>query len=335
VLLLDEPTSALSERESTRLFDIIGDLKQRGVAIVYVSHRLKEILHIADRVTVLRDGRRIDTVATRDVDESRLAVMMVGREVGDEEDEARGQSETGGVALQTKGLERPPRLQPIDLEVRGGEVVAVFGLVGAGRTRLARTLFGLEPATGGDIWVEGTKVTIASPADAIAVGIGYLGEDRASGLVPRMSVAANLTLATLDRSSRGPLLDFAREREVAGRYVDELSIRIASVDKLAETLSGGNQQKVLLARWLCSEAKILVLDDPTRGIDVGGKEEVFRLVRRLSSDGVALLYLTSEIKEARALADRILVMSDGRIAGELNPSAPEDEIMAAAGGAHG
>jgi ribose transport system ATP-binding protein len=335
VLLLDEPTSALSERESNRLFDIIGDLKQRGVAIVYVSHRLKEILHIADRVTVLRDGRRIDTVATRDVDESRLAVMMVGREVGDEEDEARGQSETGGVALQTKGLERPPRLQPIDLEVRGGEVVAVFGLVGAGRTRLARTLFGLEPATGGDIWVEGTKVTIASPADAIAVGIGYLGEDRASGLVPRMSVAANLTLATLDRSSRGPLLDFAREREVAGRYVDELSIRIASVDKLAETLSGGNQQKVLLARWLCSEAKILVLDDPTRGIDVGGKEEVFRLVRRLSSDGVALLYLTSEIKEARALADRILVMSDGRIAGELNPSAPEDEIMAAAGGAHG
>jgi ribose transport system ATP-binding protein len=334
VLLLDEPTSALSERESTRLFEIIDELKQRGVAIVYVSHRLKEILRIADRVTVLRDGRRIDTVATRDVDEGRLAVMMVGHELGSAE-AGQGPRELGGVALRTAGLGRPPRLEPVDLEVREGEVVAVFGLVGAGRTRLARALFGLEPATQGEIWINGGVVAVASPADAIAHGMGYLGEDRASGLVPRISVAANVTLATLDRASRGPLLDFGREREVASRFVDELSIRLATVDMLAETLSGGNQQKVLLARWMCSEARILLLDDPTRGIDVGGKQEVFRLVRRLASTGVAVLYLTSEIKEAKALADRVLVMSNGRVVSELDPATPEEEIMAAAGGAHG
>jgi ribose transport system ATP-binding protein len=334
VLLLDEPTSALSERESTRLFQIIDELKQRGVAIVYVSHRLKEILRIADRVTVLRDGRRIDTVATRDVDEGRLAVMMVGHELGSAE-AGQGPRELGGVALRTAGLGRPPRLEPVDLEVREGEVVAVFGLVGAGRTRLARALFGLEPATQGEIWINGGVVAVASPADAIAHGMGYLGEDRASGLVPRISVAANVTLATLDRASRGPLLDFGREREVASRFVDELSIRLATVDMLAETLSGGNQQKVLLARWMCSEARILLLDDPTRGIDVGGKQEVFRLVRRLASTGVAVLYLTSEIKEAKALADRVLVMSNGRVVSELDPATPEEEIMAAAGGAHG
>jgi ribose transport system ATP-binding protein len=344
VLLLDEPTSALSNRESRRLFEVITDLVASGVAVVYVSHRLPEVLEIADNITVLRDGRQVATVAADATSEPELARMMVGRAVGP----ARSRSpaaqpsphpsarEPGAdVALRAIGLGRPPRLQPIDLEIRAGEIVGVFGLVGAGRTRLARALFGLEPPTEGTLELFGRSATIRSPTDAIAAGLGYVGEDRAAGLVYRMSVSANITLASLRRIRRGPVMDFAKERALARRYVDELGIRVPAVDHLVDTLSGGNQQKVLLARWLCSQARILILDDPVRGIDVGAKEEVFRLIRQLSREGTAVLLLTSEIKEARALGDRVLVMADGRIAAALEPQASEDDIMAAAGGVRG
>jgi ABC-type sugar transport system ATPase subunit len=240
------------------------------------------------------------------------------------------------VLVRVRGLACPPRLKPVDLDLRAGEVVAIFGLVGAGRTRLGRTLFGLEAGAVGDIEVDGKPVRITSPVDAIAAGLGYVGEDRALGLVPTMSVAGNITLASLGRLGRGPLLDSERERALARRYVDELGIRTASLDHPVATLSGGNQQKVVLARWLCSGARVLVLDDPTRGIDVGAKEEVFRLVRRLAADGIAILYLTSELKEARALADRILVMARGRVVRSASPDEPDDEIVgAAAGGSDG
>jgi ABC-type sugar transport system ATPase subunit len=338
VLLLDEPTSALSEREGQRLFQIIRDLTGSGVAVLYVSHRLGEVLTIADRITVLRDGEKIATVEAGGVDEAELAKMMVGRTVeGSTVAEDRGGSDDR-VALRVRGLARPPRLQATDLELRRGEVIGVFGLVGAGRTRLARALFGLEPATTGTIEVDGEPVRIASPMDAIAAGIGYLGEDRSMGIVPKMTIASNVTLASWDRISRGPLLAFAEERKLAQEYVRDLGIRTPTVERPAGTLSGGNQQKVVLARWLCSRSRILILDDPTRGIDVGAKEEVFRLVRRLASEGVAILYITSEIREARDLADRILVMSGGRIVREVRAEASEEEIMAAAGGvvqAHG
>lgn len=333
VLLLDEPTSALSDREAHRLFEIIRDLTESGVAVVYVSHRLPEVLEIAQRVTVLRDGEKIGTVAARDVDEGRLARMMVGHELAGELDKgaAPDPPSDGQVVLRAEGLGRPPRLQPVDLELRAGEIVGVFGLVGAGRTRLARTLFGLEPATEGTLEIDGRKRAIRSPVTAIAAGLGYLGEDRAMGVVPRLPVAANITLASLDRVSLGPVLNFRREHGVAKRYADELGIR-TTVDRLVGTLSGGNQQKAVLARWLCSNARVLILDDPTRGIDVGAKDEVFRLVRRLADEGVAVLYLTSEIREARSLAHRVLVMSDGRIAGSFAADANEEEIMTAAGG---
>jgi ribose transport system ATP-binding protein len=334
VLLLDEPTSALSDREAHRLFEIIRDLtRSSGVAVVYVSHRLREVLEIANRVTVLRDGERIDTVQAAQVDEARLAQMMVGHALASELDET-APSPAGGdgaVVLRVQKLARPPRLKPVDLEVKAGDIVGVFGLVGAGRTRLARTLFGLEPATEGTIEIDGREQRIESPVDAIAAGLGYLGEDRAMGIVPRLPVAANITLASLGAITAGPVLNFGRERAVARRYADELGIRTA-IDRLAVTLSGGNQQKAVLARWLCSNARILVLDDPTRGIDVGAKEEVFRLVRRLAEDGVAVLYLTSEIREARSLAQRVLVMADGRFVGSFPANATEEEIMAAAGG---
>ena len=336
VLLLDEPTSALSDREARRLFEIIRDLTASGVAVVYVSHRLSEVLEIADRITVLRDGKRIETLDAKSVAEPELARMMVGHAVESQMREQRAGAAVGegGVVLRARGLGRPPRLKPVDLELRAGEIVGVFGLVGAGRTRLARTLFGIEPPTEGTLEIDGKDVRLASPADAIAHGLGYLGEDRAGGIVPRLSVARNITLASLDRVSTAALLDFEKERAVAQRYVDELAIRTSSVDRVLETLSGGNQQKAVLARWLCSHARILILDDPTRGIDVGAKEEVFRLVRRLAAEGVAVLYLTSEIREARSLADRVLVMADGRIVRSADPSTSEEEIMTAAGGVH-
>jgi ribose transport system ATP-binding protein len=335
VLLLDEPTSALSDPEARRLFGIVRDLTSSGVAVVYVSHQLPEVLEIADRISVLRDGQLVGTVRPSDVDEARLARMMVGRAVGGGAAAPAPVADNGAPpAIRARGLARPPRLKPVDLELRAGEVVAVFGLVGSGRTRLARTLFGLEPATAGTLEVAGRPVRIASPADAIALGIGYLGEDRAAGIVPRMTLAENITLASLPRLGRGWLLTGGQERQLARRFADELGIR-ASLDRPAETLSGGNQQKLVLARWLCSSARVLVLDDPTRGIDVGAKEEVFRLVRRLAGGGAAILYLTSETREARTLADRVLIMAGGRIARTVDPDAPEEEMMAAAGGVHG
>ncbi len=336
VLLLDEPTSALSDREARRLFEIIGELRSQAVAILYVSHHLSEVLEICDRVTVLRDGALVGTVETAGLDEQRLAQMMVGRATTLMEVHERAASVNGRpVALRAAGIARAPRLKPVDLEVAEGEIVGVFGLVGAGRSRLAKTLFGLEPATEGRLEVLGHERRIRGPEDAIAAGMGYVGEDRQAGLVPRMTVAANITLAALGKVSRGPLLRFADERREAERLVDALGIRAASIDATVDSLSGGNQQKVVLARWSSAGARVLLLDDPTRGIDVGAKEEVFRLVRRLASEGVAILYLTSEIREARALPDRLLVMAGGRVVAGVEPAAPEDEIMALAGGVHG
>jgi ABC-type sugar transport system ATPase subunit len=336
VLLLDEPTSALSDREARRLFEIIGELRAQGVAIVYVSHHLREIVEISDRVTVLRDGRLVETLETAGLDEQQLAQLMVGRAttlIGEPHEES-AELASRPVALRATGVGRAPRLKPVDLHVGEGEIVGVFGLVGAGRSRLAKTLFGLEPATEGTIEVLGRERRIRSPDQAIAAGMGYVGEDRQAGLVPRMSVAANITLASLGRVSRGPLLQFAAERAEADRVVEGLGIRAASLDSTVDTLSGGNQQKVVLARWSCSGARVLVLDDPTRGIDVGAKEEVFRLVRQLASEGVAVLYLTSEVREARALSDRLLVMAGGRLVAEVEPTTSEEDIMAAAGGVH-
>jgi ribose transport system ATP-binding protein len=336
VLLLDEPTSALSEPEAERLFEIIGDLTQGSVAVIYVSHRLAEAMRLADEITVLRDGHHVATRPAGEVTEDELARLMVGRDVrgalvAGQIDTERGEN----VALRLAALKGYPRIGPIDLDVHVGEVVTVFGLVGSGRSDLARIVFGIEPATGGHIEVMGATAAIHSPGDAIDLSIGYVAPDRSMGVVPRLSVAANVTLASLSQLGRGPSLDFDRERELAERYIGELDIRVDSPDRPAGDLSGGNQQKTILARWLCTDARVLILDDPTRGIDVGAKEEVYRLVRSLADRGTAVLYLTSEISEARALGDRILVMAGGEIVQELPPRAEEEHIMAAAGGVRG
>jgi ABC-type sugar transport system ATPase subunit len=334
VMLLDEPTSALSDPESRSLFRVIRDLVAGGVAVIYVSHRLPEILEIADRITVLRDGTRVGEIAAPAATELQLARMMVGHDVGEVATSNRASTDAvgDGYALVARGLGRPPRLKPVDLTVRAGEIVTVFGLVGAGRTRLARTLFGIEPSTTGELELFGQRAHIRRPADAIAAGVGFVGADRAAGLVPTMTVRENITLASMNRTGRGPLLGMEAERALAERYVKELNIRTPSLQRRVITLSGGNQQKVLLARWLCAGARLLILDDPVRGVDVGAKEEVYRLVRDLAADGVAILYLTSEIREARRLGSRVIVMADGGIVDELSPTDPEDRIMTAAGG---
>lgn len=334
VLLLDEPTSALSDREAHRLFQVISDLTATGVAVIYVSHRLPEVLQICDRVTVLRDGGHAGDLDIADTDEAELARRMVGAAVTLDAPPAPATKPSSEVVVRAVGLAHLPYLKPTDLQIHAGEVVTVFGLVGAGRSRLAKTLFGIEPATEGTLELFGSPVRLKSPADAIAAGVGYVGEDRSAGLVPRMSVAQNIVLASLPRLTRGVTFDRAEERRLGEHYVTELNIRTPSVDQVVSALSGGNQQKVLLARWLCSGARFLVLDDPVRGVDVGAKEEVFRLVRDLAADGVAVLYITSEIREARTLGDRMLVMSGGRIVAELPPNSTEGEIMTAAGGVH-
>jgi ABC-type sugar transport system ATPase subunit len=335
VLLLDEPTSALSDPEAVRLFGIVRELTAAGVGVVYVSHVLSEVLEIADRITVLRDGRTVAVVRAAEVTESQLAEMMVGRKLSERPARVDSARTDGEVALRLRGLACPPRLMPVDLELRSGEVAGFFGLVGAGRTRLARAVSGLEPGVTGTVEVFGRPLRVGSPPDAVAAGLGFLGDDRALGVVPKMSVAENITLASLGRLGRGPLVDRRRQHAVARRYVDELAIQPPALDRDAGTLSGGNQQKVVLARWLCSGCRVLVLDDATRGIDVGAKEEVFRLVRRLAGEGMAILYFTSEIKEAKTLCDRVFVMAGGRVVRHVPPDTPDDEIMAAAGGVHG
>jgi ribose transport system ATP-binding protein len=335
VLLLDEPTSALSDRESHRLFQVVRDLTAQNVAVIYVSHRLPEVLEISNRVTVLRDGKRVGSLATPQASEAELARLMVGTalDLHPRTADSRWPADHGQPVVRARGLARPPRLKPFDLDLRAGEISAVFGLVGAGRSRLARTLFGIEPSTQGSLELFGRPAVVRSPADAIALGVGYVGEDRAVGMVPRMTVAQNITLASLARLGRRGLLDRTKERELGSRYVRELNIRTPSLEQPVSALSGGNQQKILLARCLCSGARFLILDDPVRGVDVGAKEEVFRIIRSLADDGVTILYLTSELREARALGHRVLVMAGGGIVAGLPPSASEDEIMTLAGGA--
>ncbi|MGH3095049.1 MAG: sugar ABC transporter ATP-binding protein [Streptosporangiales bacterium] len=332
VLLLDEPTSALSEPEADRLFATIAGLTASSVGVVYVSHRLAEVSRIAHRVTVLRDGARVGTLPRDQVAETELATMMVGREVRIDTHSRARAAGSSDVVLRAHGVARPPHLHPTDLELRRGEIVAVFGLVGSGRDRLARTLFGLDPATEGRVEVDDRETHIGSPAAASSLGIGYVAAGRSESLVPRMGLAPNLTLGALDRVTRGPLLDLRAERELARRYLEELNIKARSLAQAGETLSGGNQQKVILARWLAAGSRLLILDDPTRGIDIGAKEEVFRILHRLATAGIAILYLTSEIREAQVLASRVLVMAAGRVVDEVTPDTPQSRIMAAAGG---
>jgi rhamnose transport system ATP-binding protein len=331
VLILDEPTASLSEEDTRNLFRVIGELRAQGVGMIYISHRLEELPLIADRVTVLRDGKTIDTREMSEVDRPTLIQLMVGRELSavfPKRSVPLGEPvlELRGVGCEEAGV------RDVSLTVRAGEIVGLAGLVGAGRTELARTLFGLTPADRGEILVRGRAVRIEEPADAIAQGIAYLPEDRRRhGVVLEMPISANLTLASLRRLSRFGAIDFERERALATEYVQRLGVKTPSLFAPVSTLSGGNQQKVALGRWLITDPSVLILDEPTQGIDVGAKSEIHMLMTELAERGVAILMISSELPEVLGMSDRIAVMRGGTVVGVLDRAeATQEKILARA-----
>jgi ABC-type sugar transport system ATPase subunit len=330
VVIMDEPTATLTEPEIDELFKLIEELKDDGIAIFYISHRLEEVVRIADRVTVMRDGEVVETLEKGDFDEPKLVQLMVGREIDTlypKED-----AEIGDVLLMVSGLSRPGVLHDCSFEVRAGEILGFAGLIGAGRTELARAVFAADPISEGTIELDGQRLELGSPADAIAAGIGYLTEDRkGEGLAMQLSVQYNITLAHIPQ--RGPWIDRGSEREIAGRRVDELDIRTPSLRKPVEALSGGTQQKVVVARWLETDARVLFFDEPTRGIDVGAKAELFKLMGGLAEAGRGIVLISSYLPELTNMCDRIIVVRDGQTVGELARNEfDEERIMALASG---
>jgi rhamnose transport system ATP-binding protein len=331
VVIMDEPTAALTDREVENLIRIVGVLRSHGAGIVYISHRLDEVFTLADRITVLRDGETIDTRRTADVDRPELISMMIGRALATVF--PKREIALGDVALELRGLSnRAAGVLDISLTVRRGEILGVAGLVGSGRTELAETVFGLTPQDAGTILLGGTPVEIRSPGDAIRAGIAYVPEDRRRhGVVLDMSVTSNATLASLGRVSTRGLIDRRAERETTTKYVEQFRIKTASLDAEVSTLSGGNQQKVALARWLATEPSILILDEPTQGVDVGSKAEIHELMQRLAERGLAILMISSELPEILGMSDRVAVMHGGTIRGVLTRAeATQARILALA-----
>ena len=328
LIIMDEPTSPLSEHETTRLFQTISQLKARGVSVVYISHRLKEIHQVADRVTVLRDGRHIATRQISETTTDNLVRYMVGRELSEQFSENKARAD-GEEALRVEGLTASGKFSDISFSVRRGEIVGLAGLVGAGRTELVETLFGAGQVESGEIYLDGQVVTINTPMDAVRHRLALVADDRkAKGLVLGGSVRFNVALAAPRRFARfGMFLNSAREKEVAKDQARELHLKTPSVEQHVMYLSGGGQQKVVLAKWLSADSKVFILDEPTRGIDVGSKAEIYDLIRRLAQRGVAVLLVSSELEEILNLADRILVMHRGRISGELSREEATDELI--------
>jgi rhamnose transport system ATP-binding protein len=318
ILIMDEPTASLSEREVTHVLEVIRKLRSRGAGIIYISHRLEEVSTLADRITVLRDGESVATVHAGEVDRAKMIRMMVGRELSSVF--PKRQVSIGDIALEVRNLSNGTRgLRDISLSVRRGEILGIAGLVGSGRTELAETLFGLTPPDKGEILIDGHHVEIRSPAQAIELGIGYVPEDRRRhGVVLDMPITSNTSLANLHEVSRYALIERAAECRVAQLYVDKLQIKTPSIFVEAGTLSGGNQQKVALARWLATAPSILILDEPTQGVDVGSKSEIHGLMMDLAEQGMAIIMISSELPEVLGMSDRIAVMRSGKIAGVLS-----------------
>ena len=327
ILIMDEPTAALTEHEIKELFATIRSLKEKGVAIVYISHRMEELFEIGDRVTVLRDGRSVGTYDVPQMTKSELIRLMVNRELTDlfpKEKVARGPE-----VLRVEGLSTQTGLKDVTFSLHKGEVLGISGLLGAGRTELARAIFGLDKITSGTIYLEGSSRKLDSPRRAINAGIGFLTEDRKSqGLVLPLSVKENLCLSSVDKFSRWGVMNPKQEQQAGERYVKELRIRTPSLNQKVVFLSGGNQQKVVLSKWLCSEAEIFIFDEPTRGVDVGAKTEIYQLMNRLTASGVAIIMISSELLEVLGMSDRILVMRGGRVTGEFSAAeATQERIL--------
>lgn len=334
ILIMDEPTAALTEYDVTRLFDIVRKLKARGVALIYISHRLDEIFAIADRVTVLRDGAHVATKRVTETDAAELVHLMVGRKI--ESLFPKITVPIGKPVLEVKHLERRPLTKNVSLTVRAGEIVGLAGLIGSGRSELAHTIFGVTPAESGEIRIAGQKVDIRSPAQARSLGLAYVPEDRGTqGLVRPMTVRENFSLAALGKVAFGGFIDRGAERKLAGDGVRRFAIKASSLEQVAGKLSGGNQQKIVLGKWLANGPKLLILDEPTRGIDVGAKAEIHRLMGELAAQGLAILMISSELPEVLGMSDRILVMREGRIVAEFSrEQATQESVGAAMMGSH-
>ena len=335
ILIMDEPTASLSDEDTQNLFAVIRQLRDEGVGIVYISHRLEELPLIADRVTVMRDGRTIDTRLMSEVNRQQLIQLMVGRELSAVFPKKSVQ--LGEVVLELRGLGcSTSGIHDVNMSVRAGEIVGLAGVVGGGRTELARIIFGLTPADHGEIVLKGERINIRSAGQAIECGIAYVPEDRRRhGVILDLPISANITLASLDRFRRLAAIDFRREREAAADYTRKLGIKTPAIHAAVATLSGGNQQKVALSRWLLTKPAVLILDEPTQGIDVGAKSEVHALMTELAAQGMAILMISSELPEILGMSDRVAVMCGGTIVSTLDRAeATQEKILALALGHH-
>ena len=331
VLILDEPTASLSAHEVERLFTIVRQTRERGVAVLFVSHRLEEVFDLCDRATVLRDGRHVITAPTSELSTAALVRHMVGRSVSLF---PRSAAKIGDVLLDVRNLTRAGAFRDISFSVRSGEIVGLAGLVGAGRTEVARVLFGLDRADSGEVLLDGKRVHFKTASAALSAGLAYVPEDRhLDGLVEGFSIAENVTLPILPRLFPRLFLRTSRERGLAEGYIERLRIRSTGADELIQALSGGNQQKVVIAKWLATNPRVLILDEPTRGVDIGAKVEVHRIISDLAASGLGIVLISSELPEVLAMSDRILVLNEGRIAAEIpRDQATEERVMFAATG---
>lgn len=327
ILIMDEPTSALTEHEIDELFVAVHTLKENGVSVIFISHRLEELFEIGDRVTVFRDGKYIATCDISAVTKRELIRMMVNREL--KEQFPKQKARIGEEILRVERLKRDGVLRDISFSLHRGEILGIAGLLGSGRTELARAIFGVDELDSGRIYVKGELQRIRSPRSAINLGIGFLTEDRKTqGLILILPVKDNICLPSVERFSRLGMVKVKEERRAANRYLRELRIKTPSLNQLIMYLSGGNQQKVVLGKWLCSQAEIFIFDEPTRGIDVGSKVEIYQLMNRLAAQGVAIIMISSELPEILAMSDRILVMQQGSIAGEFSAEeATQEKIL--------
>lgn len=332
VIVFDEPSAALTEAEIDELFKIIRDLREKQLGIVYISHRMDEIKVITDRVTVMRDGSYVGTLITEDCTKDDIINMMVGRVIYEDPKTKSNVAPDAPVVLKVEHLNAGKMVQDVSFELRKGEILGFSGLMGAGRTETARALFGADPKESGDVYVNGEKVEIKSPMDAVKQGIGYLSEDRKRyGIAVQKTISENSTLASLDNYMNGIFINKKKEAEVAQKYVESLKTKTPSVEQLVVNLSGGNQQKVVIAKWLVKDCDILIFDEPTRGIDVGAKSEIYHLMNELVAEGKSIIMISSEMTEILRMSDRIVVMCEGRKTGEMSiEEATQERIMHAA-----
>ncbi len=325
VIIMDEPTSALSNREIAILFSIIEELKQQGIAIIYISHKMDEIFKISDTITVMRDGKHITTCAINAIDQKKLISLIVGREINSIFD--KKENTPGEVILSVTEL-TGEKFKDINFNLRRGEILGIAGLMGSGRTEIVNSIYGLEKIVKGDIFINGKKVKIRSPKDAIKNSIGLVSEDRKKyGLVLGSSVKHNISLSSLEKCKNGLFLNLKEENEIANAQINKLNIKTSSSDQLANYLSGGNQQKIVIAKVLLNDADIIIFDEPTRGIDIGAKSEIYKLMTQLATEGKALIVISSELPEILGLSDRILVIREGEIKAELSQAEATQELI--------